>query len=182
MLLRNRYTSALMVCTLFETYLRPCEALHLTVRQVVRPNPQAEGTARFLTLVARAQELQTPSKTGEYDVSIPLDLSRQKWLANRIRDLCQKRGPHELLFRLDYLTLVAHFREAVHDAQLTVLEPTVYCLRHGGASHDVRTNVRTLEQVQLRGQWKAWSSMRRYQSTDESVSNCKKCHGICKTD
>ena len=35
-------------------------------------------------------------------------------------------------------------------------------LRHGGPSHDTLHNTRTLEQIQLRGRWRAFESVRRY--------------------
>ena len=37
-----------------------------------------------------------------------------------------------------------------------------YMLRHGGASHDRATDERTLLEVQARGNWRCFESVRRY--------------------
>ena len=79
LLLARAYQSAVMVITMFETYFRPSELVTLTAQQVVLPRPSPLGSARFLQLVARAEELQLPTKTGEYDACVPLDLPRQQW-------------------------------------------------------------------------------------------------------
>ncbi len=41
-------------------------------------------------------------------------------------------------------------------------DPSLYRLRHGGASSDVASKNRTLEQFKRRGRWQADESVRRY--------------------
>ena len=39
----------------------------------------------------------------------------------------------------------------------------LYQLRHGGASHDYASGLRSLEDVRRRGRWRSWDSVRRYE-------------------
>jgi len=130
---------------------------------VVLPIPGAEGSAAQLSLVAHASELREPSKTGEMDLTVVLDLPRQQWLTPLLAELAEDRGPHSKLFNISYVELARAFRESAARLGLACLEPTLYCLRHGGASHDIRTGSRDLRGVQARGHWRAWSSVRRYE-------------------
>ena len=41
-------------------------------------------------------------------------------------------------------------------------DPSLYRLRHGGASHDVAIELRSLAEVKKRGRWVSDSSVRRY--------------------
>ena len=45
------------------------------------------------------------------------------------------------------------------------LQPTLYSLGHGGASHNRATGARDLLEIQGRGQWRAASSLRRYEKS-----------------
>ena len=45
---------------------------------------------------------------------------------------------------------------------LSVLQPVVYSLRHGGASHDLLHQRRTVAEVKMRGRWHSDASVRRY--------------------
>ena len=44
-----------------------------------------------------------------------------------------------------------------------ILRPTLYCLLHGGPSHDYAARCRDLIGIQKRGGWKSFSSVRRYE-------------------
>jgi len=157
------WDAGLAVVVAFETYLRPSSLLALTGQQVVLPIPGAAGSAAQLSLVAHAWELKKPSKTGDMDLTVVLDLPRQQWLTPLLAELAEDRGPHRRLFNISYAELARAFRQSVLRLGLACLEPTLYCLRHGGASHDIRTGARDLRGVQARGHWRAWSSVRRYE-------------------
>ncbi|CAK0819295.1 unnamed protein product, partial [Prorocentrum cordatum] len=155
--------SGLAVLIMFETYMRPSEVLALRARQVVLPLPKEGGASVFLTFVVRASEYQIPTKTNEYDLSVPLDLRRQQWLVESISFVQALREPDELFLGLSYTELAADFSSAISALGVTVLEPTLYSLRHGGASHDRSTGARSLGAVQQRGGWKAFKSVLRYE-------------------
>ena len=54
------------------------------------------------------------------------------------------------------------FKESTERLQLKKLKLTPHCLRHGGASHDYLFGVRALVDVQARGCWASFESVRRY--------------------
>ncbi|CAK0851102.1 unnamed protein product, partial [Prorocentrum cordatum] len=155
--------SGLAVLTMFETYMWPSEVLALRARQVVLPLPKEGGASVFMTFVVRASELQVPTKTNEYDISVPLDLQRQQWLVESISFVQALREPDVLVLGLSYTELAADFSSAISALGVTVLKPTLYSLRHGGASHDASTGARSLGAVQQREGWKAFKSVLRYE-------------------
>ena len=72
------------------------------------------------------------------------------------------QAPGAPLFRLSQTQLGYQFRQACHHLQLPEI-PTLYQLRHGGASWDFAAGRRTLAEVQRRGRWRAPASVRRYE-------------------
>ncbi len=52
-------------------------------------------------------------------------------------------------------------RAAVDECGLGAVKPTLYSIRHGGASEDLLRGRRDIG-VFPRGRWRAWSSLRRY--------------------
>ena len=65
---------AFFTLVVFEAYLRPSEALALTVAQLTPPVPGHSGVCQQWTLRIRGTELGQPGKTGEFDHSIAFDL------------------------------------------------------------------------------------------------------------
>ena len=163
-LARNDYwQESLLVSVMFETYLRPSEALSLRAMQIIPPDPSGLGAARSLAVVARAAELIQLSKTGEHDHTVLLDRPRQHWLVPLLIHLKNMRPlPESMLWDVDYDRLHKRFRWARDAVGAHCLGTTLYCLRHGGASHDRSLGERTLAEVQERGAWKSFASVRRY--------------------
>ncbi|CAK0901538.1 unnamed protein product [Prorocentrum cordatum] len=155
--------SGLAVLIMFETYMRPSEVLALRARQVVLPLPKEGGASIFLTFVVRASEYEIPTKTNEYDLSVPLDLPRQQWMVDPISFVQALRGPDDLFLGLGYNQLAEDFQSATSALGVSLLKATLYSLRHGGASHDRSTGARGLGAVQQRGGWKAFKSVLRYE-------------------
>ena len=152
----------LCVLLSFECYLRPSEAMALRVFQVVLPLV-GHATAASVTLLLHAQELEIPSKTGEWDVSVALELARQAYLEPMLRALVARRGRTELLWSFDYAQLHLAFMTAAKFLGAEELHPTLYGLRHGGASHDFAVGDRPLLAIQQRGAWRSFRSVMRYQ-------------------
>ena len=152
--------------TLFETYARTTTILTLVSEQVV---PAVwTGTNRIcpVTIVAHSIEHdQNPSKTGEFEMNLPCDLQRQQALGEMLEAQAKRRGKRGTLWKTDY----EHLRVTLHDLLKELgcdkLGLTLHSLRHGGASHDVLSQSRDLLSVQLRGQWRAFASVRRYQKS-----------------
>ena len=133
--------AAMTVMSLIETYARPSALLSLRGFQFVEPVPGA-GMPQHLGFCFNAEELGQPSKTGEYDCTVLLDLERQEWMPQVLRELRYQSGENGLLFPIAYAELSRLFKLAVLRAGLQVLEPTLYTLRHGGASHDCGAKLR----------------------------------------
>ena len=62
---------------------------------------------------------------------------------------------------LTYLQLKARFEASM--ARFQLADPSLYRLRHGGASEDVSRRHRRLDQVKKRGRWHTDASLRRYE-------------------
>ena len=155
---------ALAIVTLFESYLRPSELLALLGFQVLAPVDGTHST-RFVGICIRAAELQVSSKTGDRDGTVLMDLPRQQFLGRLLllrKRLCGQAGR---VFAMEADQLRRHFLQAAADVKVIGLQPTLYSLRHGGASHDRATGARDLLEIQGRGQWRAASSLRRYEKS-----------------
>lgn len=163
MLERGSFEGALLVMTLFETYMRPSEAFNMLCSQVVPASPLGVGTLRSTALVVYPLEGERPGKTGEFDHTIPLDLPRQEWLGKCLAARGRRRPPLEPLFGISPDHFSKFFAQAVAAENLGALGSTPYGLRHGGASHDRVTLSRSLSDIQRRGNWRCASSMKRYE-------------------
>ena len=49
-----------------------------------------------------------------------------------------------------------------------VLEPSLYALHHGGASHDAASGARSIQEIKDRGRWSSDASLRRYRKTSRA--------------
>ncbi|CAK0862630.1 unnamed protein product [Prorocentrum cordatum] len=135
--------AALGAVIMCETYMRPSEQLAIDADHVV---PPLEGES-----VIRAQEGLVPTKTNAFDVSVPLDMSRQRWLARCVEALVRRRGPGERLLEVECVGFQESFRTALSAVGALELRATLCCLRRGGASHDRCVAARTLADVQQGG-------------------------------
>jgi len=148
---------------MFESYLRVSEALALKSEDIIPWTWLDAHRLSPTTIMACSSLRQLLSKTNRNDLSIPLDLARQKGLAQVLLQWSKVRGPGEFLFDLTPNCLRIHFKQALQAVGAGVLGAVPHCLRHGGASHDAATRSRSLAQVQLRGGWSAVESLKRYE-------------------
>ena len=79
----------------------------------------------------------------------PLAASTSKWLAPEVK-----------LLRFTYFEMVVMFREAMEEWDLA--DAVLYRMRHGGASHDIVSNQRSVLEVKKRGRWANDQSLKRY--------------------
>ena len=136
----------------------------LTVGQLIPPLSHGHAQHRAWCIVLHPQELEARSKTGKFDESMRLDLEMYDFLKPIFTFLKQTKRPEEKILSLDYRRWAALFPRAVLDLRLEVLgPPTLYMLRHAGASLDVARGARTLQEVQKRGRWDSFASVRRYE-------------------
>ena len=146
-----------------ETYMRPSEALSLTPMQLVRPIPAAAGKLGYWTIVPRIAELEVPTKTGEFDTSLVMDLERHSILVPMLEYLKSHTAEGMQVFPFEHGTVASEIIMVLKQLHLSHLGLTAYCLRHGGASEDRAQNTRPLLEVMKRGGWKSLNSLRRYE-------------------
>jgi len=158
-----RWQSALLMWTMFESYLRVSEALALKSEDIIPWTWLDAQRMSPTTIMACSSLRQLLSKTNRNDLSIPLDLDRQRGLAEVLLKWSKVRGPGEYLFDLTPNCLRLHFKQALQAVGAGILGAVPHCLRHGGASHDAATRSRSLAQVQLRGGWAAIESLKWYE-------------------
>ena len=156
--------AATLMCAIF--YLRPSEALQLKVCQLVAPLHGMHQCHRRWTMILHPMELGRPSKTNQWDDSRILDLEDHAFFADVLVQLTQGRDESEQVFQFSYGEWASAYRQAGLTCQLECLgPPTLYGLRHAGASIDVALRRRSLAEVQQRGNWLAPASVRRYQKS-----------------
>ena len=162
---------AILLWLMFESWSRVGEALRLTARSVIpayRPQSPSElhgDTTTRVAIILNNSLYETPGKTGDFDHVVPLDLERHCRLSTVLLHLVESAAPLSLLFPFTYQGVRAHFLAAEKALGLTPIHPSVHSLRHGGASHDAACHVRTLPQIQQRGNWRSISNVKRYEKS-----------------
>jgi len=152
--------AGLLVLLALVAYLRPHELARLRARHVVPPVPAAgPAYAAWGLLLGDSLTLQ-PGKTGVWDESVLLDLD--PWILRPLEALKSALQPDALLCNLTPGDLKARFEGAATLLGLAPLRPSLYQLRHGGASEDLALQRRPLAAVQRRGRWQSETSLRRY--------------------
>ncbi|CAK0843265.1 unnamed protein product, partial [Prorocentrum cordatum] len=140
--------------------------LSLTREQVIPPAegaPPGRTFLNFWSVVLHPMECAQPSKTGVYDEGLLLDSPEFTWLPPLLQALRARAAPGGRVFDMSYNQWALVFRRAATALHLGVLgPPTLYTLRHGGASHEYLAKFRSLDEIKKRGRWVSDSSLRRY--------------------
>jgi len=166
MLSNQMQQEALMMLIAFAMYLRPGEVVGLRVSDLVPPIANAGRSAAHWSLVLHPLEEGRPSKTQEFDETLQFDLDYIKFVASAIYRIMglHRRPSTEKIFSRSIAQLRSSMSVAAKACSLMSLgDPHPYRLRHGGASRDYITGMRSLPDIQQRGRWKAQASVRRYQ-------------------
>ena len=159
----SQQEAALLVWMLFETYLRVSEALSMNCEDLVESAHLSDGKWTPVTVMACSSSRHLATKTGDQDLSLPLDLARQAGLAALLSGRARGRSANEALWDLSYAQLADAFHMALAAIGAAPLKATLHSLRHGGASHDRQTGSRSWQSVQQSGNWKAQASVHRYE-------------------
>ena len=94
------------------------------------------------------------------------------WTGRYLQKLSKGRSAAQRIIPLSYLQVKVKFEASMN--KFGLLDPSLYRLRHGGASEDVSRRHRRLDQVKKRGRWHTDASLRRYE-TDirlQAVEGC----------
>jgi len=160
----SEWEAAATTVLTFMAYLRPSDVLSLRVCDVVPPPPSASHSRHPWSLILHPSEQLFPSKTGLFDEAILLDSPLFPWTADFLTAWTRGRPALERLVRIDYSDWSRAFLKAALAVGLSVLgPPTLYALRHGGASHEALHRVRPLAEIKKRGRWHTDASVARYE-------------------
>ena len=161
---------SLLTVLVFHSYMRPGVAHKLRMDQLTPPVPCGQGPQALWTLNLHPQELEQPSKTGAWDETLPLaDVAGWEWLAQALTLVIGRGAQHVLGRHGETLAdrpladwTAAFLRIATRLGVPLETRAVLYRLRHGGASHDVALQLRSLAEVRKRGCWRSDSSVARY--------------------
>ena len=174
LLLVGRRSMALFNVTCFSTYLRPSSAISLRTIDLIPPPPGGGNAAvQMWTLLVSPTEREVATKTGEYDMAVVLDDTRETRLGEMLQrqQECMLKDNHVQLgddegqvpmWDFSPAAYVEAWREAVKSLGLDHVCSTPYQARHGGPSRDLQSKLRTEAEVAARGWWKSGSSVRNY--------------------
>ena len=162
----GKLQEALMMLFCFALYLRPGEVSKLRIMDLVPPVPRANQSSCHWSVVLHPMEVGVPSKTAEFDETVSFDLPDLDFIPRETSRLMKVRfrDRAEPLFSAtgSQLRSVMEAIASKHGLQQRG-PPHPYRLRHGGASHDFARQRRSLVEIQRRGRWKSFSSVRRYE-------------------
>lgn len=158
-ILQDEALKALCFWLQYRTYLRPGEILGLFVRDLLAPNPRLGS--HFWDVVTGALEGGKPTKTGQWDISVPLDM-KDEWLDDYLRALIDGRDPNEPLWNFNLMEYELCIKKAAVSSGQEALNIVPYTLRHSGATVDLAMRRRTEIDVMRRGRWQSQTSLARY--------------------
>jgi len=159
---RGKREMALYNETTYSTYGRPGEMLKLTVDDYV----PAEETTGYPVLILHPMERDASSKTGIFDETLLLDDTEAEYLPEALSLMVKQRiktdGEGALLWNFKASEFLAEWRLSVHRLKLDKFLTSPYQNRHGGASRDHLSKLRTPLEVKRRGRWSTDSAARIY--------------------
>ena len=171
----NQPHVALCILTMFNTYIRPSEALKLRNQDVVRTSNLGLQWAINLN---SSEEAET-SKVGMEDESILLDNPMMNYLGPALQRLSQGL-PNAPLFNMKYADLIHWRRTALMSMGLAQDFAVLYQLRHSGASWDRLKKTRTTLEIKLRGRWSSDASLESLRQPRKSGTTLRETSGECK--
>jgi hypothetical protein len=180
--LLDRGSKEIALCLLvtFELYLRPGEPHKLRVADLIRPLSEKTGRDQY-AFVLNPIEVGVPSKTGEFDDALLLDLPRHQAVGPAVHEMLLERFGAALNEPLDRLSgigalplfscsqLEVSLAVAQVDKELNLAKALgklhMHRVRHSSASHDYLVQARSLVDIRRRGRWKSFASVRRYEKS-----------------
>lgn len=148
----------------FDTYLRPGKLCSLRQSNVIPPARSLHKRYKFWSLLLHPQEEGDLSKVGQFNDSLTVGSKDREWISQILGKIyVQHSGSRNaLLFPFNLGQFEKEFSISCERLGLQKLRLSPHCLRHGGASFDYFAGYRTLADVQQRGCWGSYESVRRY--------------------
>lgn len=139
----GRVQSALIFLLMFETCMRPPEALALTRMHIIGRDAGRHRAQFRCDYTGRG--VGQPSKTDEFDHTIALDMDRPTALGAWLTDHARKRPyASSTLWDFGYSKLQQDFSWTLGQLGASCFLTTLFCVRHGGASEDRSVRAHTL--------------------------------------
>ena len=145
--------AALLLC--FDSYARPGSLCKLRGDSLMKAGPNT------WCLVFFPSDRSERSKTFTQDDTVEVGGLDRTWLRQVAAAVHSRRRESSSLFGLSLPKLQKYFSYGLKEHDLSHLNYTPHCLRHGGASTDCAAGLSASE-VQLRGQWRDARSVARY--------------------
>ena len=149
---------ALCFRVMIDIFGRPSETLWIETKHVLR---QVRGVPRAAVLLHPEWQHRS-SKTGESNESLVLD---RPWRSKALVAHVVKRRPGSMLWDGTLKELRHQYMDAAHLMGLRDLNPSLYQMRHAGASLAISWKRHDLQRVQKRGRWRAAQHVRRYEKS-----------------
>ena len=160
----GQWLTAVATLLCFSLYARPSEVLRIRGGQLVPPIRRSGRAHSCWSITLHPREHQRPSKTEMFDESLRVDVAPYLMLGPALKVLARSTPKNEKVFPFSYAVWARRFEDAAQRCGLAVLEPTLYQLRHGGASHDAATKSRSTAEIKKRGRWLDDRSLIRYEN------------------
>jgi hypothetical protein len=157
LIFENKVEMALCLLLMFTAYLRPGEIFLVLTKDLLSPSM----TASNFSIRLHPQDRGVASKVRDFDDGVVLDNPHLKWLGRALLHHARQRSPLDPLFSFKLPVLRKKFEQIC--VQVGIADPSLYRLRHGGASFDRSAGVRRLEEIKKRGRWSADVSVKRYE-------------------
>ena len=152
-----------------ETYGRTIEFLALIKASLVPGLRHGTGIAHLVTIVIRYLALGVPGKTGEFNLSIPLDLLRHAWLGHAV--LLWRRRLQELrrVWQFTHEKRSKQFRGAADACGVMGLHPCLCGPQRSRTSQYPLTNSRPLANARRQGGKGSHTNVHYYKKHDMVV-------------
>ena len=156
----------------FKTYLRPGECDRLVGRNLIRPQPLAGLHYQRWGLNLHPVEHGTAGKTQGFDESVVIDTDL--WLGEILEQIKVQVADDQTLWTSSVAQNIERFHAIASHLGLGPLGPSRYALRHGGASEDLLSGLRSLDAIKKRGRWSTDASLRRYSKETKLLGEISK--------
>ena len=182
LLARDQAAAAMALVVSVVFYLRPSELLGLRVRNLTPPLRGAGPTHKCwsLSLHEHLSEDSRPSKTGEFNEALSLDLARFAFVGRFLEQLMAGKQSSVRLVPLRPGQL-AEVMAGYQERWGIPFEMRPYQLRHSGASIDYASGDRRIKDIKLRGRWKTDASVRRYERASQLTRQLHRVPPVVRT-
>ncbi|CAK0856369.1 unnamed protein product [Prorocentrum cordatum] len=161
MLARGQLAAAGATLMAFVLLLRPAEALRLAGGCLVAPVSGGAPNRRKWPVVLHPRERGLTSKVGAQDECMVFDNPEFELVVPMLVSLQRTVAEGRPLFPLRSALWHEAARSAARRLFPSFVAPALYQLRHGGASHEALTEVRSTEGLVRRGRWHSLRSVKR---------------------